>query len=264
MTAGAPTVPWVVWDENVSGVDRIFVSRLVGTGAAAHFEIANHGAPIATFTHGDTRPDITFSANTPYVTWRANYPRQDGRGFVGHFVNSSDPTFVFDEFERAAHADLPRRRERARSPPTARRTRSTPTAPRVRASPCRRRSSCSPRGRAFFALFAGAITTGAFDSTAKLLAHGTKVRASGPGVVCRPGERVLLTVRVKQGRSAALGVWRKHGCNNNPPQWHVVLTVTGGKRLHRGPATGQGSARITRHGHVVRIVRWTRGVTLIR
>ena len=32
MTAGSPTVPWVVWDESVSGVDRIFVSRLVGTG----------------------------------------------------------------------------------------------------------------------------------------------------------------------------------------------------------------------------------------
>jgi hypothetical protein len=113
-------------------------------------------------------------------------------------------------------------------------------------------------------LFAGAITTGAFDHTAKLVAGGKKVRASGPGVVCRRGERVLLTVRIKQGRSAALGVWRKHGCNNNPPQWHVVLTVTGAKRLHPGKATGQGSARITRHGHVVRIVRWSRGVVLVR
>jgi hypothetical protein len=113
-------------------------------------------------------------------------------------------------------------------------------------------------------LFAGAITTGAFDPTAKLLAHGRKVGASGPGVVCKPGERVLLTVRIKQGRSTAVGVWRKHGCNNNPPQWHVVLTVTGGKRLHLGRATGQGSARITRHGNVVRVVRWTRAVALIR
>jgi hypothetical protein len=89
MTAGSPTVPWVVWDESVSGIDRIFVSRLVGTGAAAHFEIVNHGAPLATFTHGDTRPDITFSANTPYVTWRADFLGRT-RGFVGHFVNPSD------------------------------------------------------------------------------------------------------------------------------------------------------------------------------
>ena len=35
MTAGTPTVPWVAWDENVSGVNRIFVSRLVGTGTPA-------------------------------------------------------------------------------------------------------------------------------------------------------------------------------------------------------------------------------------
>ena len=97
MTAGSPTVPWVVWDESVSGADRIFVSRLVGTGATAHFQIVNHGAPLATFTHGDTRPDITFSANTPYVTWRADF-LGGTRGFVGHFVNPNDPIFVFDEF----------------------------------------------------------------------------------------------------------------------------------------------------------------------
>ena len=262
MTAGAPTVPWVVWDENVSGVDRIFVSRLVGTGAAAHFEITNHGAPLATFTHGDTRPDITFSANTPYVTWRADFLGRT-RGFVGHFVNSSDPTFVFDEFNVPL---TPTSLADVREPISSNCTANPFNAD---GSACQGQPVPTPfflftQGTSILRLFAGAITTGAFDSTAKLLAHGTKVRASGPGVVCRPGERVLLTVRVKQGRSAALGVWRKHGCNNNPPQWHVVLTVTGGKRLHRGPATGQGSARITRHGHVVRIVRWTRGVTLIR
>jgi hypothetical protein len=120
------------------------------------------------------------------------------------------------------------------------------------------------RGTTILRLFAGAITTGAFDPTAKLLAHGRKVRASGPGVVCKPGERVLLTVRIKQGRSTAVGVWRKHGCNSNPPQWHIVLTATGGKRLHPGRATGQGSARIMRDGHVVRTVRWSKGVVLVR
>ena len=82
---------------DVSGVDRIFVSRLVGTGAAAHFEIANNGLRSRRAPNGDTRPDITFSANTPYVTWRADFLGRT-RGFVGHFVNPSNPTFVFDEF----------------------------------------------------------------------------------------------------------------------------------------------------------------------
>ena len=52
------------------GVEQIFVSRLVGTGAEAHFELANGGAPISTGSGDSTRPDITFSGNTPYVSWR--------------------------------------------------------------------------------------------------------------------------------------------------------------------------------------------------
>jgi hypothetical protein len=91
MTAGNPTVPWVVWDETVSGVQQIFVSRLVGTGTAARFQIVNGGAPIA----AGTRPDITFSANTPYVTWRA-VVNGVVKGFVGHFTNPSNPTLVVD------------------------------------------------------------------------------------------------------------------------------------------------------------------------
>ena len=43
-----------------------------------------------------TRPDITFSGNNPYVTWRT-----DSGGTttttVGHFVNAANPTFVVDK-----------------------------------------------------------------------------------------------------------------------------------------------------------------------
>ncbi|HEY1508450.1 MAG TPA: hypothetical protein VGF93_05585 [Solirubrobacteraceae bacterium] len=96
MNPANPTVPWVVWDEDIGGgAKQIFVSRLVGTGAAAHFQIVNGGAPISTGATDSTRPDITFSGNTPYVTWRENV---DGvtRGFVGHFVNAANPQFHLD------------------------------------------------------------------------------------------------------------------------------------------------------------------------
>ena len=90
-----PTVPWVAWDENVSGVNQIIVSRLVGTGATAHFQIVNGGAPISNGTANATRPDITFSGSTPYVSWRENVNGTD-KGFLGHFVNPTSPTFVLD------------------------------------------------------------------------------------------------------------------------------------------------------------------------
>jgi hypothetical protein len=81
MTAGNPTVPWVVWDEGAASGNPddndIFVSRLVGAGAAARFVIANGGQPIAK----GSRADITFSANTPYVTWH-----RGGKAVSGHFV----------------------------------------------------------------------------------------------------------------------------------------------------------------------------------
>jgi hypothetical protein len=71
MVPGSPTVPWVTWDEGPhSGIKQIFVSRLVGAGAAAHFVLVNNGAPISVGAGTSTRPDITFSANTPYVSWR--------------------------------------------------------------------------------------------------------------------------------------------------------------------------------------------------
>jgi hypothetical protein len=97
MTAGQPTVPWVSWDETLNGVKQVFVSRLVGSGATAHFELVNNGAPISVGANDSTRPDITFSGNTPYISWRQDVGGGVERGFFGHLVNAADPTFVLDE-----------------------------------------------------------------------------------------------------------------------------------------------------------------------
>ena len=259
MTPGAATVPWVAWDEDVAGVTRIFVSRLVG---GTHFQIVNNGAPISSAT-GGTRPDITFSANTPYVSWRADVNGVT-TGFVGHFINPSNPTFVIDE------SNVP-------LTPTSKADVREPISSNCTANPFNADgASCQggPVPTPFFLftngtsplrLFGGAVTSGAFDRTAKLVANGRKVRASGPAPVCKRGEKIFLTVRIKQARTTAVGAWGKHGCNGNPQQWHVVLTVPGGKkRLNTGRSTGQGTARITRRGHTVRIVRWSRTVRLVR
>ena len=88
MTPGNPTVPWIVWDEgNIATPNNnsVFVARLVGTGATARFVIANNGQPIGT---GD-RADVTFSGNTPYVTWHHN-----GSVVTGHFTTPD--AFVMD------------------------------------------------------------------------------------------------------------------------------------------------------------------------
>ena len=110
MSPGAATVPWVAWDEQVAGVDQVFVSRLVGTAAGAHFEVANGGAPISTGANSSTRPDIAFSGNTPYVSWREDVGGGVTKGFTGHFVNAASPTFVLDGDEVAltptAQADV--------------------------------------------------------------------------------------------------------------------------------------------------------------
>lgn len=98
MSPGSPTTPWVIWDEGPSsGAKQVFVSRLVGSGAAAHFAIVNGGLPISTGSGSATRPDITFSGNTPYVSWRQDVGGGVEEGFVGHFVNPASPTFVLDE-----------------------------------------------------------------------------------------------------------------------------------------------------------------------
>ena len=97
MNPANPTVPWVTWDEDLNGVKQVFVSRLVGTGATAHFELVNNGAPISIGANDSTRPDITFSGNTPYVSWREDIGGGVEKAFVGHFVNPANPTFVLDE-----------------------------------------------------------------------------------------------------------------------------------------------------------------------
>jgi hypothetical protein len=94
MNPANPTAPWVAWDEKLSGADQIFVSRLVG---GTHFELANSGAPISVGANPSTRPDITFSGNTPYVSWREDIGGGIVKGFYGHFVNPANPTFVLDE-----------------------------------------------------------------------------------------------------------------------------------------------------------------------
>jgi hypothetical protein len=93
MNPANATVPWVAWDETTGGVKQVFVSRLVG---GTHFVLTNNGAPISTGANDATRPDITFSANTPYVSWREDIGGVT-KGFVGHFVNPANPTFVLDE-----------------------------------------------------------------------------------------------------------------------------------------------------------------------
>jgi hypothetical protein len=88
MTAGNPTVPWIVWDEGNAATQNdndVFVARLVGAGAAARFVIANGGQPVGS---GD-RADITFTVNTPYVTWH-----HDGKVVTGHFTTPD--SFVKD------------------------------------------------------------------------------------------------------------------------------------------------------------------------
>jgi hypothetical protein len=107
MTPGAATVPWVVWDEDSAGVHQIFVARLV---AGTHFELANSGQPISLSANPSTRPDITFSGNTPYVSWRENTGGGVDKAFFGHFANPSDPAFVLDasnvDITASAQADV--------------------------------------------------------------------------------------------------------------------------------------------------------------
>jgi hypothetical protein len=97
MNPANATVPWIAWDETVAGHKQVFVSRLVGTGATAQFQLVNGGAPISAGAGDSTRPDITFSGNTPYVSWREDVGGGVERAFVGHFVNAASPTFVLDE-----------------------------------------------------------------------------------------------------------------------------------------------------------------------
>jgi hypothetical protein len=80
LTPGGVTSPWVAWAETTpSGKKGIFVSRLVG---GTHFELANGGKPLSSPLADAEDPDITFSGNTPYVTWESG-----GNTVVGHFAS---------------------------------------------------------------------------------------------------------------------------------------------------------------------------------
>jgi hypothetical protein len=94
MNPANATVPWVAWDEFIGGVHKVFVSRLVGSGATAHFQLANNNGAISV-ANDAIRPDITFSGNTPYVSWRQTVGGVE-KGLVGHFINPANPTFVLD------------------------------------------------------------------------------------------------------------------------------------------------------------------------
>jgi hypothetical protein len=98
MNPANATVPWVAWDEDLNGTKQVFVSRLVG---GTHFELANNGQPISLGANDSTRPDITFSGNTPYVSWREDIGGGIEKAFVGHFVNAANPTFVLDDSDVA-------------------------------------------------------------------------------------------------------------------------------------------------------------------
>jgi hypothetical protein len=262
MVPGNPTVPWVAWDEVVGGSHQIFIARLVGTGVAAHFQIVNNGVPISV-PFGSARPDITFSANTPFVSWRTQIGPVS-RGFIGHFVNPANPTFVLDEF------DIP-------LTPTSVADVREPISSNCTANPFNRDGSACQGGSVptpFFLftngtnplrLFAGAVTTGAFTHVAKLLHRRHAVATGGPTPVCKRGEKMALRLTISRHRVTATGTWHnKHACNGNPQQWQKVLTVGGPRRLTVGKATGRATARITAHGHTVRTVRWSAPILLTK
>ena len=94
MNPANPTVPWVTWDETFEGKRQVFVSHLVGSGASAHFELANGGKPVSAGRGDATQPDIAFSGNTPYVTWREEVGGETTRAASGHFTSPS--AFVID------------------------------------------------------------------------------------------------------------------------------------------------------------------------
>ena len=83
MTAGTPTVPWVVWAEDVDGTSRIFVSRLVG---GTHFEIANDGDPISSARRSRRQPRHHVRQEHA-VHHLPPAGRRRGKLFVGHFNN---------------------------------------------------------------------------------------------------------------------------------------------------------------------------------
>ena len=101
LTPGGVTAPWVAWSEVLpNGNHGIFVSRLVG---GDHFELANGGNPVSSPTLDASRPDITFSGNTPYVSWHSSINGKL-KTVAGHFEGLT--TFKVDGAVDPADADI--------------------------------------------------------------------------------------------------------------------------------------------------------------
>lgn len=93
MTAGTPTVPWIVWEEKTGPkTSGVFAARLQG---GERFVPLNGGRPLSPADVDATRPDITFAGLTPIVSWRENVGA--GRIGYGRFGGPADnPVFVRD------------------------------------------------------------------------------------------------------------------------------------------------------------------------
>ena len=111
MNPANATAPWVTWDETVGGVHQVFVSRFVAT-PTPHFQIVNGGNPISTAGVESTRPDITFSGNTPYVTWREETSTRH-EGVRRAFRERGQPDVRARRIGRPADPDRPGGRARA-------------------------------------------------------------------------------------------------------------------------------------------------------
>src|SRR5206468_11972893 len=94
LTPGQPTVPWVVWEEELGGGRHvIYVSRLVG---GDHFELFNGGLPVSNANNDASRPDLTFAGNVPDISWQEQV-RTRLVTFVGHFEGgAAAPIFQLD------------------------------------------------------------------------------------------------------------------------------------------------------------------------
>jgi hypothetical protein len=95
LVPNTPTVPWVVWAEDIGGgTHAIFISHLVN---GDHFELFNAGQPISNITRNAHNPDITFNGNEPSISWVEDFPGGVHRLFVGHFTGgATSPSFHLD------------------------------------------------------------------------------------------------------------------------------------------------------------------------
>lgn len=145
MTPGAPTVPWVVWAERSGLTQGVFAARLV---SGERFELLNGGRPLS--TGQGTAPDITFTGNTPVITWI-----ERGRGVrTGHFEGpASAPVFVADDDLGVTARSVPR------------------ISSGCAASPATADGASCPGGRVGSPFLA--VTDGPGNATPRLVAHGS-------------------------------------------------------------------------------------------